>query len=329
MNSLIAETVCFMKKVLNMENVNLGVFDTAKTYATHLGKKGSVTDYAIYNYKAPESYLCAYEPTSFPDKIAPLLYCASLADMMVLVPRAPSKDLGEMIVALDLLGKKTYIDNSTISAEEFKPFVKGTRIEKYESAPPEGPDAKNFFAGLKRETENIGLFVPIDSSFVVKSVGTVALGTVMGGAIAIHEELEILPSGKKFSARSFQVHDQDVKEASQGSRIGIALKNMEVKDVGRGSVIAPVDTVKCAISFEVEFEKSRFYQQEIKEGETFSACIGMNYFSVKVKYIDGKKIGFTTVTGEKVALPPLPVFIAKAEAKMRIAGIGRNAVLLA
>ncbi len=311
-----------------MENVNLGVFDTAKTYAGHLGKKGSVTDYAIYNYKAPESYLCAYEPTSFPEKIAPLLYCAAMTDYQVLVPRAPSKELGEMIVALDLLGKKAYVDNSTISAEEFRPFVKGTKIEAYETAPSEGPDAKNFFAGLRPARENRGLFIPVDSSFVVKSVGTVALGTVMGGTIAIHEELEIFPSGKKFSARSFQVHDQDVKEAGPGARIGIALKGIEVKDVGRGSIIAPAGTVKCASSFEVEFEKSRFYQQEIKEGETLSACIGMHYFSVKIKYIDGKKIGFVTVTGEKVALPDMPVFIAKAEAKMRIVGIGRKAVLL-
>lgn len=309
-----------------MENVNLGVFDTAKTYSGHLGKKGSATDYVIYNYKGPESYLCAYEPSSFPDKLAPLFYCASMTDYNVLVPRAPSKELGEMIVVLDLLGKKPYVDASAIGEDVFQSLVKGTKIENYEKAPAEGPDAKEFFAGLKPQRQPAGLFIPIDSSFVVKSVGTVALGTVMGAPIAIHEELEILPSGKKFSARSFQVHDQDVKEAGIGSRIGIALKGVGVEEVGRGSVIAPPGTIKCASSFDIEFEKSRFFASELKQGESVAASIGMNYFTVKIKSIEqaGKKqkVSLETVTGEKVALPPMPVFIARPEAKMRIAGIG-------
>ncbi|MFA5105444.1 MAG: hypothetical protein WC506_00630 [Candidatus Micrarchaeia archaeon] len=310
-----------------MENVNIGIFDTAKTYAGHLGKKGSATDYVIYNYKGPESYLCAYEPSSFPDKLAPLFYCASMTDYNVLVPRAVSKELGEMIVVLDLLGKKPYVDASEIGEDVFLSLVKGTRIEKYEAAPAEGPDAKDFFASLKPQRQGPGLFIPVDSSFMVKSVGTVALGTVMGSAIAIHEELEILPSGKRFSARSFQVHDQDVKEAGVGSRIGIALKGVEVEDVGRGSVIAPPGSIACAASFDIEFEKSRFFATELKAGETVAASIGMNYFTVRIKSIEAagakQKLSLETVTGDKVALPPMPVFIAKPEARMRIAGIGK------
>ncbi|MBM3229911.1 hypothetical protein FJZ26_05745 [Candidatus Parvarchaeota archaeon] len=309
-----------------MQNINLGVFDTEKTYATHLGKKGTASDYTIYNHKGQESYLCAYEPTGYPEKLSPLLYCASMTDFEVLVPRQPTRELGEMIVLLDSLEKKAYVDYSYMDREGFERLVAGTALAGAAEAPPEGPVARDFFANLVSQSGgNGGLYIPVDSAFAVKSVGTVALGQVYGRGVEVHEELEVFPTGKKCAVRSLQVHDEDVSQAGVGSRVGLALKGLDAGEIERGCVLAPPGSIKCAKKFTLKAKISKFYRDEIKSPDQIFASCCMSYKPIRVLGIErsGQEatISAETVNDAQMAFPPgAKVVLAKPEGKMRIIG---------
>ncbi|NLN08770.1 MAG: elongation factor Tu, partial [Methanoculleus thermophilus] len=63
-----------------MGNLNVAVLGPAG-YAKDLGKKGTTSDITFYNLKKGEDTVTFIEPTRYPERLAPLFYAVSLADV--------------------------------------------------------------------------------------------------------------------------------------------------------------------------------------------------------------------------------------------------------
>ncbi len=74
--------------------------------------------------------------------------------------------------------------------------------------------------------------------FKVKGVGTVALGFVLSGSISKHQKLVLSDLDREVEVRSIQMNDEDVDTAAAGSRVGLALKNIEPSDMERGMFLS-------------------------------------------------------------------------------------------
>lgn len=81
--------------------------------------------------------------------------------------------------------------------------------------------------------------LPIDRSFSMKGQGTVVTGTLLSGAIRLHDELEVYPTGKRARVRSLQVHSTPVERAQAGERTAVNLGGIDAAEVCRGMVLAP------------------------------------------------------------------------------------------
>jgi selenocysteine-specific elongation factor len=82
--------------------------------------------------------------------------------------------------------------------------------------------------------------LPIDRAFTMKGFGPVVTGTLISGAIAEGEELELMPASLKVRARGVQVHGVPVKTAVAGQRTAINLGSVDTSAIERGMVLAPV-----------------------------------------------------------------------------------------
>src|SRR5690606_24932527 len=57
-----------------------------------------------------------------------------------------------------------------------------------------------------------GVFrLPIDRVFTVKGFGTIVTGTVLGGEVAVGDELSVLPGGLAARVRGLEVHGEAVE----------------------------------------------------------------------------------------------------------------------
>lgn len=85
-------------------------------------------------------------------------------------------------------------------------------------------------------------WLPVDRVFSMRGFGTVATGTLRGGAFEEGAPVEVFPDGRaEVSAtriRGLQMHGEPVSRAFPGSRCGLNLQGMDVDAVPRGSVIA-------------------------------------------------------------------------------------------
>jgi len=271
-----------------MMHIHIAALEPDAEFAKKIGKKGSESDFTIYNCKEGDRIICLYHAHKHPEKVQPLLYSLSLADACYLRPQSIDKYTGEMIVAASIFQKPLLVVADRVSREEIEPLLKAAGLQQYE-----------FFEGDENALREKLLTFPstrkrdgkteivIDSCFPVKGIGTVALGIVQQGMVRVHQKMAFLPSGKAADIKSIQVHDVDVKEAEVGSRVGLSLRDMEADDVAKGD-LAVEESFPAANRIEVDASFTKFYKGDITTLQFF-VLSGLKCVACKAKKLDGNK----------------------------------------
>jgi selenocysteine-specific elongation factor len=96
------------------------------------------------------------------------------------------------------------------------------------------------------------LRLPVDRSFTMRGFGTVVTGTLVSGALAVGDEVEVLPAGKRARVRGLQVHGAAQEQVEAGHRCAANLAGVGVAEVARGDVIARPGTLRPASIVDVE-----------------------------------------------------------------------------
>ena len=139
--------------------------------------------------------------------------------------------------------------------EEVKEELEGTFLEhapvvKVSAATGEGLevliDTISQMTSDEMMTKDISTIprLPIDRAFTLSGFGTIITGTLVSGTITKDDLLEMYPIGKECKIRSIQVHGQDRKECYAGQRVAINLPNVKKREIKRGCVLAPPNSMK-------------------------------------------------------------------------------------
>ena len=271
-----------------MMHTHIAALEPDAEFARKIGKKGSESDFTIYNCKEGDKVICIYHASKYPEKVQPLLYSLSLADAVYLRPQSLDKFTGEMIVAAAIFGKPVLVFTDRISREEIEPLLKSAGVQKYEFFDGDENALREKLLSYPSTRRREGKTeVVIDACFPVKGIGTVALGIVQQGTVRVHQKLTFLPSGKESDIKSIQVHDVDVKDAEVGSRVGLSLRDMDAEEVGKGD-LAVEEKFPPANKVEADVSLTKFYKGDITTLQFFILS-GLKYVACKAKKLDGNK----------------------------------------
>jgi selenocysteine-specific translation elongation factor len=263
----------------------------SKSIGGELGKKGTSSDITLYNATGDGRAITFVEPTQFPEKLPPLMNALYMGDRVILAVEALSRDLGETIVTTDIAGKTEGLValSETVGKDEIVKALKGTTLERYPILSMDTKEMRSKIAEWPAPASSEGsAVVPIDHAFPVRGVGTVVLGFVRSGTIHIHEKMRLYPDEKSVEVKSMQVHDVDVNEASVGSRVGLALKGVEVEEVSRGQIIAAPEALRVSDLLELhDFNTCRFFKGKAGEGDKVHVSIGLKVVPANVDRVDG------------------------------------------
>ena len=300
-----------------MESIKCAVFDAS--LAKELGKRESESDLEFYHRTFESRRLTFVYPKGFPDKINPLMQALYLADFVLLSISKVDAEFGEIVVAADAMGidKGFIILREGADEAQVNAVLKGTSVEGF--ARVQKDDVLNLLVNAEVAPRKGATEIDLDAMFVVKSVGTVALGFVSQGEVKKFQKLRAIPSGEEVLVKSMQKHDKDVNDAQCGDRVGLSLKGIEVKAFSRGLVFAEGEEFKSVKEVTLDFRKSRFCKKELAEGMQLHMQCRLQIVGCRVKSINplvlelGKEIAVKK--GEKVLL-------ADVNAKPRIIGNG-------
>lgn len=261
--------------------MNISVFG-AKGLAARLGKKGTMTDLALFSVKNEAGIFTFIEPAAYPDKPQVLAFAANLSEFAVInvTPEFMNWQLGETILVLNFLKmEKGAIVLGGVVEEQIKPLLKGTVLEKYKIISNDLAEIWNVLKANVPKLIEGPAKVLIDQFFDVKSVGMVFLGIVTQGTVRQYDELAVFPAKKKIAVRSIQMQDEDVKEAGCYGRVGLAVKGISVDEMGRGYVASKAD-LPVLKEIPILFEKNKFSKEGLPP--QVMACAGLQYAAGKL-----------------------------------------------
>ena len=305
-------------------------------YGSNLAKKGTSTDITLYNLKKGEDTVTFIEPTRYPERLAPLFYACALAKKAIIVVDEINATFGECLVMLQCSDIKSgyIILRNYVPKEKIEALIKGTSLEKFEII-PDDPNALRekllVEASKQKPVEILGGqqpigIVPVDHAFNLKGVGVVILGVVVNGVIMKHASLNVLPAAKTAQVRSIQKHDEEFDVASEGDRVGLALKNVEVEDLDRGTVLTNDPSIKTLTTLKVQASLVKYWQTPIKPGTVMHVGHWTQFITAKVETAsdtgDWKKPALTLTLDKPLVHRPndKAVLMYLEGTKLRVAG---------
>jgi len=274
-------------------------------YGKTIGKKGTESDIIFYNLKRGTDTVTMLEPGRYPERLAPLYYTASMADIALLIVPEISPEFGECVVMLDALGIKAgyIVLQNYLDPSQVEPLTKGTTLEGFTFIDDDPvqireqllADAIGWDHGTPVPDNGV---VALDHAFNVKGIGTVILGGMISGTIRQHETVRILPGEKTAQIRSIQKHDDDTVEAWEGDRVGLALKNITADDLERGQVLTTSESLVIGTTIQGPVKLGRFWRMPLKEGMVLHIGHWMQFVNGRISEVSERADGAQTIVVE-------------------------------
>ena len=319
-----------------MGNITVAILGPVD-YGSNLAKKGTSTDITLYNLKKGEDTVTFIEPTRYPERLAPLFYACALAKKAIIIVDEINATFGEQLVMLQCSDIKSgyIILRNYVPKEKIEALIKGTSLEKFEII-ADDPNvlrekllveaSQHKPVELQAGQQAIGS-VPVDHAFNVKGVGVVILGIVVYGIVQKHATLNVLPAIKTAQVRSIQKHDEEFDLAWEGDRVGLALKNVEVENLDRGTVLTNDPAIKTSNNIATRRRALvKYWQTPIKPGMVMHVGHWTQFVTAKVETVtetaDPKKPALTFTLDKPLVHRPndKAVLMYLEAAKLRVAG---------
>jgi selenocysteine-specific elongation factor len=170
--------------------------------------------------------------------------------------------------------------------------------------------------------------LPIDRAFTMRGFGAVVTGTLIAGEITEGDELELLPAGERVRVRGLQVHGAQVVRAVAGQRTAINLGGVEVAQIERGMVLAPVGRLRPTQVLDVQVDVLESVARPLRSRSRVRVHLGAAEVLARVRVLEeageiaAGKSGFAQLRLEApvVALPHERFIIRSYSPQRTIAG---------
>jgi selenocysteine-specific translation elongation factor len=231
--------------------------------AAFIGKKGSSESITFFNRKFENDVIVMLFPSQDDEKVHALAESLLIASKIVLSTATIDKKFGEALIAASLLEKPVLLT----SDNNVDGILKGVGMSNYRIVPKEELLNAIVASVVDSRVAGAGVRVDIDKAFPVKGIGTVALGVVTRGVVKQHDKL-YHTSGKQILVRSLQSQDEDVTSADAGTRVGISLKDIEEREIGKGDLLtsAPMRRSKRVT---LKYKSSPAAKESVMEGSSY------------------------------------------------------------
>ena len=132
--------------------------------------------------------------------------------------------------------------------------------------------------------------LPIDRVFTMSGFGTVVTGTLVDGAVAVGEELEVVPGGALARVRGLQQHNRKVDTASPGSRVAANLVGVEKDELARGDVLARPHALNATRRLDASVRVLASAPQSLRHGAELLLHTGTAEVGCRVIMLEGDEI---------------------------------------
>ncbi len=128
--------------------------------------------------------------------------------------------------------------------------------------------------------------LPIDRAFTIAGFGTVVTGTLIDGSLAVGQEVEIVPGGRRTRIRGLQTHRQQVEKALPGTRTAANLTGVAKDDLYRGQVVTPPGWLVPTRTVDVRLHALASLPRPIRHNARLTFHSGASEVNASVRLLD-------------------------------------------
>ena len=176
-------------------------------------------------------------------------------------------------------------------------FLEGAPVVKVSAATGQGLDELTDMIQqlmsdevVAKDTQTIPR-LPIDRAFTLSGFGTIITGTLISGTITREDVLEMYPIGKECKIRNIQVHGQNQDKCYAGQRVAINLSNVKKKEIRRGCVLAPKNSMKNTDLLDVKLKVLEDSMRILTNHERLHLYTGTSEILCRAVLLDKEQIG--------------------------------------
>ena len=176
-------------------------------------------------------------------------------------------------------------------------FLEGAPVVKVSAATGQGLDELTDMIQqlmsdevVAKDTQTIPR-LPIDRAFTLSGFGTIITGTLISGTITREDVLEMYPIGKECKIRNIQEHGQNQDKCYAGQRVAINLSNVKKKEICRGCVLAPKNSMKNTDLLDVKLKVLEDSMRILTNHERLHLYTGTSEILCRAVLLDKEQIG--------------------------------------
>ncbi len=130
----------------------------------------------------------------------------------------------------------------------------------------------------------------IDRVFTISGFGTVVTGTLLDGALAVGDEVEIVPGKLQARVRGLQAHKAQVSRAEPGSRVAINLVGVNKSDLMRGQVLALRGAQRTSLLVDARLSVLRDLSYPLEHDALVDLHVGAAHAQAHVRLLDSEAL---------------------------------------
>jgi selenocysteine-specific elongation factor len=164
------------------------------------------------------------------------------------------------------LTKADLVDRDTLELARFEieDFLRGSFLEGAPILPVSGktgaglPELKKELVEQARRVAGKDVQqdfrLPIDRAFAIKGFGAVVTGTLVGGSVAVGDEVELFPTKTRLRVRGVQSGGKSSERAEAGQRTAVNLAGVDHHSLKRGMVLASPNRYRATRRIDVKLQ---------------------------------------------------------------------------
>ncbi|KAF2358377.1 Small GTP-binding protein domain [Trinorchestia longiramus] len=132
------------------------------------------------------------------------------------------------------------------------------------------------------------MVLAVDHCFGIRGHGTIMTGTVLQGALAVNDNIEIPSLAITKKVKSMQMFRKPVEKAMQGDRVGVCVTQFDPKLLERGFACTP-GFIKSAYALLVRADKIPYYKLSIETKAKFHISVGNDTVMAKGSFFGSEE----------------------------------------
>ena len=132
--------------------------------------------------------------------------------------------------------------------------------------------------------------LPVDRCFSITGFGTVVTGTLIDGALAVGQEVELAGSRQKARIRGLQSHKSRVDQSQPGVRLAVNLSGIARDDVPRGEVLTTSGWLRPTQRLDARIRMVRGAPHPLRHNQGVSFHLFTSESNARVRLLDADRL---------------------------------------